>query len=44
MPLILLCWAMTSEAEDGGTAVEVELYHVSPLHFVTDVDGSTGAV
>jgi len=45
MPVLLLCWPMMSEADVGGTAVEVELSHqysITPCCCMTD--GSRGAV
>jgi hypothetical protein len=34
MPPILLCWPTTSEADAGGTALEVGLYHQQFISFV----------
>ena len=44
-PPILSCWPMTSEADIGGTAVEVEPSHQYPITCCCCVtDGSRGAV
>jgi len=45
MPPVLLCWPMTSEADGGGMAVEVEPSHQHSITFCCCVtDGSRGAV
>ena len=45
MPPILLCWPMTSEADGGGRAVEIEISHECSVTFCCHVtDGRRVAV
>lgn len=44
VPLILLCWPTTSEANGGGIAVELEPSHQFLLHFAAVWHGSRGAI
>jgi len=45
MPLFVLWWPRTSEADLGGTAIEVEPSHQYSIIFCSHVkDGSRGAV
>ena len=45
MPPVLICWATTSESDDGDMAVEVEPSYQYPITFCCHViDGSRGVV
>ena len=44
MPPIVFCWPITSEADFGGMAVEVEPSHQYSITFYCATDGGRGAV